>query len=129
MASLPQTPGDSGGADSDNFPAPKSCVQGNPRASGRDAKILLCEYCDASFTSSSGLYYHKASMHLQKKFVCTICGKVLRRKENLMHHMKTHNNPTSTECPYCHVYFGAKHISSHIVENHREEMMKGSLNM
>ncbi|XP_076465018.1 uncharacterized protein LOC143296877 isoform X6 [Babylonia areolata] len=106
---------------------PSSNSRASGGGSGKDPKILLCEYCDASFTSSSGLYYHKASMHLQKKFVCTVCGKVLRRKENLNHHLRTHNNPTSTECPYCHVYFGAKHISNHIVENHREEMMKGTL--
>lgn len=77
------------------------------------SKILLCEYCDASFTSSGGLWLHKASEHFKRKFVCNICGKVLKRKENLINHMKTHNSPHAQECPVCHVYFGPKDFHFH----------------
>ena len=97
------------------------------KPSEKDPKILLCEYCDASFTSKSGLYYHKASLHLQKKFVCKVCGKVLRRKENLLNHMFTHSGPGSQECQFCNIKFGAKHLKNHMIEAHREELEKQML--
>ncbi|KAL8604927.1 hypothetical protein ACOMHN_028555 [Nucella lapillus] len=70
----------------------QSSVGGGP-AADKDtgqSRILLCEYCDASFTSSGGLSLHKATVHLQRRFVCNICGKVLKRKATLIHHMQSH---------------------------------------
>ena len=93
------------------------------RSSEKDptqSKILLCEYCDASFTSTGGLWLHKASEHFKRKFVCNICGKVLKRKENLINHMKTHSSPYAQECPVCHVYFGPKDIHLHNCAKHRD---------
>ncbi|XP_076465111.1 uncharacterized protein LOC143296877 isoform X16 [Babylonia areolata] len=61
---------------------------------GNQAPILLCEFCNASFTSSGGLSLHKASVHFNRKFVCNICGKNFTRKENLSrHHLSTHSKP------------------------------------
>ena len=73
---------------------PTPSMSSRPIRSGdRDvgqSKILLCEFCDASFTSSGGLSLHKTSVHLQRRFVCKVCGKVLKRKETLKNHMLTH---------------------------------------
>ncbi|KAL8567893.1 hypothetical protein ACOMHN_059015 [Nucella lapillus] len=58
------------------------------------APILLCAFCNASFTSSGGLSLHKASVHFNRKFVCNICGKTFTRKENLSrHHISAHGKP------------------------------------
>ncbi|KAL8567892.1 hypothetical protein ACOMHN_059014 [Nucella lapillus] len=59
------------------------------------SRILLCELCDASFASAGGLSLHKASVHFQRKFVCSVCGKKFTRKEKLKYHMNTHNKPQS----------------------------------
>ena len=82
------------------------------------SKILLCEYCDASFTSTGGLSLHKNSVHFQRKFVCSICLKVLKRKATLINHMKTHN-PLVHECPICHICFGTKDIHQHTCTNYQ----------
>ncbi|XP_070211151.1 uncharacterized protein [Littorina saxatilis] len=83
------------------------------------SKILLCEYCDASFTSAGGLYLHKSSVHFKREFVCQVCGKVLKRKENLMKHMKLHNGPNTEKCPYCDAWFSAKYLPVHIHDQHK----------
>lgn len=63
---------------------------GEKRARGgaTSNKILLCEFCDASFTSAAGLYLHKTSVHFHRAFKCHICGRMLKRKENLSNHLK-----------------------------------------
>ncbi|XP_076460639.1 uncharacterized protein LOC143293558 isoform X5 [Babylonia areolata] len=71
----------------------QSGIAASASAADRDvsqSRILLCEYCDASFTSSGGLSLHKATVHLQRRFVCNVCGKVLKRKATLIHHMQSH---------------------------------------
>jgi hypothetical protein len=49
--------------------------------------LMLCEFCDASFTSSGGLSLHKATVHMNRKFSCSLCEKSFTRKENLTNHM------------------------------------------
>ena len=60
---------------------------------GTQAKILLCEYCDASFASAGGLSKHRMAVHLQRKFTCHVCGKQYTRKETLKFHMAVHCQP------------------------------------
>ena len=85
------------------------------------SRVLLCEFCDASFTSTGGLSLHKNSVHFKRKFACTICEKRFTRKENLTHHMNVHNR-NGVECPYCHVRFVSKDFTDHIkmCKEHRE---------
>ncbi|XP_076465044.1 uncharacterized protein LOC143296877 isoform X9 [Babylonia areolata] len=59
------------------------------------SKILLCEFCDASFTSAGGLSLHKGTVHFQRKFVCSICGKKFTRKEKLKYHINSHSRDQS----------------------------------
>ena len=94
------------------------------RASEKDhaqSKILLCEYCDASFISTGGLSLHKNSVHFKRKFVCTICKKRFTRKANLTHHMTLHNtNRNNVVCPFCHMHFLSKDINNHISTEHED---------
>lgn len=85
------------------------------------SRVLLCEFCDASFTSTGGLSLHKNSVHFKRKFACTICEKRFTRKENLTHHMNVHNR-NGVECPYCHVRFVSKDFTDHVkmCKEHRE---------
>ena len=92
-------------------------------------KILLCEYCDASFTSTSGLWLHKASEHFKRKFVCNICGKVLKRKQNLINHMLTQHGSHARECPACHVYFEPKDIHLHKCAKHKDSPSSSGLSL
>lgn len=72
-------------------------MHGGARRSGKDvaqSKILLCEFCDASFASSGGLSLHKATMHFKRAFVCTFCDKRFTRKENLTNHLLVHQTKT-----------------------------------
>lgn len=85
------------------------------------SRVLLCEFCDASFTSTGGLSLHKNSVHFKRKFACTICEKSFTRKENLTHHMNVHNR-NGVECPYCHVRFVSKDFIDHtkMCKEHKE---------
>lgn len=93
------------------------------RASEKDNSqswVLLCEFCDASFTSTGGLSLHKNSVHFKRKFVCAICDKRFTRKENLVNHMNAHNR-NNVDCPFCHVHFVSKDIFDHICTEHKDQ--------
>lgn len=85
------------------------------------SKILLCEYCDASFTSTGGLSLHKTSVHFQRKFECSICGKVVKRKATLLSHMQTHTSPRGVLCRTCHIHFTPRDLLTHTCASRRED--------
>jgi hypothetical protein len=66
---------------------------------GKPNKVLLCEFCDASFTSAAGLYLHKTSMHFHRSFKCHLCGRMLKRKENLIKHLLVHEKQRKAANP------------------------------
>ena len=74
-----------------------------PSDQGMPSTILLCEFCDKSFASGSGLFRHKNRVHSLKRLphVCTICGKGFNEKENYEGHMNMHNNIRAYKCPNC----------------------------
>lgn len=56
-------------------------------------RILLCEFCDATFASSSGLRRHTNSVHLNKyPYACEVCGKGFLLKQRYMNHKKWHDS-------------------------------------
>ena len=60
-----------------------------------------CGICNASFTSSMRLDYH-AFTHSDYKYPCKICGKVFKRKEDLVwSHMGVHSDARPFKCPLC----------------------------
>ncbi|XP_076465058.1 uncharacterized protein LOC143296877 isoform X10 [Babylonia areolata] len=69
---------------------------------GTGSAILLCEFCDKSFTSKSGLSKHKNAVHfLRKPYNCTVCGKGFIQKEHFEGHMNMHNNVKAYRCEIC----------------------------
>ena len=66
------------------------------------SKILLCEFCDATFASPGGLREHTDRIHLKKyPFLCDLCGKGFARKEGYNDHMNKHKNIKAHKCPTC----------------------------
>lgn len=70
---------------------------------GRPSQILLCEFCEKSFASGSGLSRHQNRVHSLKRLphVCTVCGKGFNEKDNYEGHMNMHNNVRAYKCPHC----------------------------
>lgn len=59
------------------------------------SQILLCEFCDATFASSSGLRRHTKSIHLNKyPYACEVCGKGFLLKQRYTNHRKLHDGKT-----------------------------------
>ena len=72
-------------------------------------QILLCEFCDASFTTLQGLKGHRDRVHLNKAaHVCSICEKGFMSKEHFEDHMNMHNNIKAHQCPNCSSRFTFK---------------------
>ena len=66
------------------------------------SKILLCEFCDATFASAGGLREHTDRIHLKKyPFLCDLCEKGFSRKEGYNDHMNKHMNIKAHKCPTC----------------------------
>ena len=72
-------------------------------------QILLCEFCNASFTTMQGLKGHRDRVHLNKAAqVCSICEKGFTSKEHFEDHMNMHNNVKAHQCPNCSSWFTFK---------------------
>jgi uncharacterized Zn-finger protein len=67
---------------------------------------LTCHICKERFRNNIDLRAHKEAMHdIQRKFMCDICGKKYKRKENLKDHiyMVHERDPAKdfVSCPTC----------------------------
>lgn len=57
-------------------------------------KKFLCDHCPKSFSSPSGLRYHKKALKRTQKYECALCNKEFCEKTILRHHMDIiHLNP------------------------------------
>jgi uncharacterized Zn-finger protein len=78
--------GNFGVARSDKSPLPL-CSPQMIKAS-TNTQLILCEYCDASFASASGLRRHVNGVHLKRfPFTCDLCGKGFNLKVRLQDHL------------------------------------------
>ena len=82
--------------ESTNETATASALDSSASAAQRTSpRILLCEFCDATFASSSGLRRHTNSVHLNKyPYACEVCGKGFLLKQRYMNHKKWHDSGT-----------------------------------
>ena len=93
----------------------------------RPRKLYLCDACDTTFTSTSGLKNHKKQVHLNKwKFECHICQKKFMFKEHYEGHMNMHFNIKAFKCPNCPKKFAYKtgvslHLRNGSCENKRKD--------
>ena len=65
---------------------------------------FVCEFpnCDAKYTTSSSLYFHKKTTHSEACFVCEECGKTFKLKTKLNEHVKDkHGNNQVFVCDIC----------------------------
>lgn len=91
----------------------------------RDAcypKSLLCQYCDASFSSPNGLRGHINKVHLNyTPYTCEICGKGFNFRRHYEGHMNTHNNVKAFKCTDCACQFTYKaSLWRHTRDKHSE---------
>lgn len=92
---------------------------------GQKEKSYMCDYCDARFSSDSGLWKHKNRIHLKKAtYVCPFCGKGYFDKNRHEDHIyNVHNNIKSHKCPYCPSRFAYKtSLYPHIRDKHGREV-------
>ena len=92
------------------WPTERMAMQLHPRTSATNttsshllqSRLFLCDLCDATFTSSSGLKLHTNCVHLKKyPYACTVCGKRFTLKEHYNDHMSMHNKVKAHKCPNC----------------------------
>ena len=84
-----------------------------------DSKVFSCDepHCDRSFSSASGLAYHRTSAHNQGQFDCSKpgCGKTFKLKNLLKRHEKTHSTERSHNCDKCNKSFKtSSNLRSHL---------------
>lgn len=110
----------------------KQMHQPSTTASGevevRPRKLYMCDACDTTFTSTSGLKNHKKQVHLNKwKFECHICQKKFMFKEHYEGHMNMHFNIKAFKCPNCPKKFAYKTgVSLHLRNGSCESRRSGS---
>ncbi|KAL8567903.1 hypothetical protein ACOMHN_059025 [Nucella lapillus] len=80
-----------------------------PGSQAQKKQFLICEFCDATFSSSSGLRMHTNDVHFHRApFICSLCGKGFQMKQLYNDHMNKHNNVKCHSCPRCLTSFTYK---------------------
>ncbi|XP_063991628.1 zinc finger and SCAN domain-containing protein 2-like isoform X3 [Diachasmimorpha longicaudata] len=79
-----------------------------------DEKIVyVCEHCGRSFTTTGMLRKHQQQMHSQtseKIHTCEMCGYSSVHKQNVINHMRRHNQEYKYCCEICGAGFYARNI-------------------
>uniref|UniRef100_A0A0C9RK95 Prdm9 protein n=1 Tax=Fopius arisanus TaxID=64838 RepID=A0A0C9RK95_9HYME len=79
-----------------------------------DEKIVyVCEHCGRSFTTTAILRKHQQQMHTpstEKIHTCEICGYSSVHKQNVINHMRRHNQEYKYCCEICGAGFYARNI-------------------
>ena len=58
-----------------------------------------CPHCPKKFPVKKMMWEHKYRVHSIKKYRCTGCNKIFKRKSNLARHVKSHTNPGRIKKP------------------------------
>ena len=78
-----------------------------------------CPFCKEEFFSKRDLTTHLAEVHGSvQQFKCHICGKVLKKKQNLEVHIAGHSGNEAFQCNICQKKFAHKryyvaHMNTH----------------
>jgi len=89
-------------------------------------KTVECDECDEKFLSKSLLTNHKLQKHEgdgnKKTFACSLCGRVLNKRQSLIAHERSHTGERPFKCEYCEQRFITKQsLSRHIMNRHAAE--------
>lgn len=95
-------------------------------------KELKCGTCNTHYKSESSLSQHIRFVHNKeaKRFICTICGRALRKKYLLKEHMYKHSGEKPFACNYngCEKRFFTKsHRNEHLRSHTGEKPYKCSI--
>ncbi|CAB3261201.1 unnamed protein product [Arctia plantaginis] len=83
-------------------------------------KMYQCEYCTASYYTSSNLTMHTRRNHMkQRPFECSICRRTFFDRTKLNRHIDTHNDIKRFECEVCHACFTRRcYWKKHLLRQH-----------
>lgn len=84
-----------------------------------DEKPWKCSFanCSEAYATKDDLLGHKKEIH--SKYVCDICGLVLKHKYTLEVHLRRHNGNSKYPCRYCDTsYFTANELKLHVTVVH-----------
>ena len=83
----------------------------------------LCELCNRSYQSRTGLQYHQRSAHaMEKPFKCEICNQSFSRNFSLKRHQLTHSGERQFACDICDKTFLTRdHLQRHKTSLHNDE--------
>ncbi|XP_062544154.1 PR domain zinc finger protein 5-like [Armigeres subalbatus] len=84
-----------------------------------DASPWKCSFanCSEAYATKEDLLKHKKEIH--SKYVCDICGLVLKHKYSLEVHLRRHYGDSKYPCRYCETsYFTANELKLHVTVAH-----------
>ena len=59
--------------------------------------------------------------HLEKLYKCSVCGRIGKRKDNMLIHVETHLPCEPKTCDFCGKVFKTKNsLTSHVSRGHRQ---------
>ena len=93
-------------------------------ATAHEVQKLKCDFCYATFKSTSHLMRHLSHAHMEKKlYSCTDCNAEFPGKDTLqIHYHTTHEKPH--QCQICAKRFADKEKLSNHVKTHSKQMKK-----
>ena len=105
----------------------QSC--GEKKKLGRRAKVLKCDECGDSFMGKIMLVKHVQEKHTLPQYQCSICLKKYKKRLHYRRHLKIHNNPLTSFCPFCSSVFKFEYLRDrHVTRVHRKKLKAKKIN-